>query len=296
MIRIDNNKCTCCSICSHVCPHGIIEMNDGTAFLTDPDKCITCGACQLNCPADAIDVMKRTGCVVTIIKEDILKMKKNSTGCEEDVCSPQYRTSQKDCKKVLLFVPEGFEDLEVAAFTDIIGWTRVLKEVKSVDLVIAAFRRKVRSKHNLMIHAHMLLDEVTCSDYHALVIPGGFNDSGYEEVYDKRVLDLIKKVYENGGIVTAMCVGSLPVAKTGILKDKEATTYSLSKRHDNLQTLRDYGAITSGQRIVVSDRIITNRGPDTSIEVAFKLVEMLNGEEDVKRIKKAMMFDDSYFK
>lgn len=291
MISIDSNKCTCCSVCTHVCPHGVIEMNDRTAFLTDTDKCITCGACQLNCPAGALNVTKKTGCVVTIIREDILKMKRNNSGCGEVACSPQNITDEKAHKRVLLFVPQGFEDLEVATFTDIIGWTRVLKEVKSVDLVITALRRSVRSKHNLIINAHMLLGEVTFSDYHALIIPGGFNDSGYEEVYDERVLDLIRKVYENGGIVTAMCVGSLAVAKAGLLKDREATTYSLSKRHDNMQTLRDYGAITSGQRIVISDRIITNRGPDTSIDVAFKLVEMLNGEEDMKRIKKALMFE-----
>lgn len=194
-------------------------------------------------------------------------------------------------KKVLLFAPQGFEDLEVATFTDIIGWTRVLKEVQPVDFVITAFKRNVCSKHNLTIKAHKLLDEVKVKDYDALIIPGGFNDSGYTEVYDKKVRTLIRKAYTNGCIIVAMCVGSLPVAKAGILKGKRATTYSLSKRHDNFQTLRDYGAITVKQRIVVSGRIITNRGPDTSVEVAFKLIEILIGKRDMERIKKALMFD-----
>jgi 4-methyl-5(b-hydroxyethyl)-thiazole monophosphate biosynthesis len=194
-------------------------------------------------------------------------------------------------KKILLFAPRGFEDLEVATFTDIFGWTRVLKEVKPVDVVITALKRNICSKHNLTIKAHKLIDEVKVSDYEALVIPGGFNNSGYTEVYDKKVLTLIKKAYKNGCIIVAMCVGSLPVAKSGILKGKRATTYSLSKRHDNLQILRDYGAITTKQRIVVSDRIITNRGPDTSLEVAFKLLEMLNGKKDMRRVKKALMFE-----
>ena len=193
--------------------------------------------------------------------------------------------------KVLIFAPQGFEDLEVAAFTDIIGWTRVLKETKPIDLVITAFRENIRSKHNLTIQRHLAMDEVTSDDYQALIIPGGFNDAGYEEVYDQRVLDLINKVYANDGIIAAMCVGSLAVAKSGILKGKEATTYAASKRHDNIQILRDCGAIPAKERIVVSDRVITNRGPDTSIEVAFKLLEMLTGKEDMERVKKAMMFD-----
>jgi 4-methyl-5(b-hydroxyethyl)-thiazole monophosphate biosynthesis len=194
-------------------------------------------------------------------------------------------------KKVLLFAPQGFEDIELATFTDIIGWTRVLKEVKSVDLVITAFRRNVSSKHGLTIKAHKFLNEIKPGNYDALIIPGGFNDAGYTEVYKPKVLDLINNVYKSGGIIATMCVGSLAAAKAGVLKGKKATTYSASRRHDNLKLLEEYGAIPVKERIVVSGRIITNRGPDTAIEVAFKLLEMLNGKRDVGRVKKALMFD-----
>ena len=194
-------------------------------------------------------------------------------------------------KKVLLFAPQGFEDIELAAFTDIIGWTRVLQDVKSVALVITAFKKNICSKHNLTIKAHQLIKEIEPLDYQALIIPGGFNDAGYTEVYNQEVLNLIRKIYENNGIIASMCVGSLAVAKTGILKGKKATTYCASKRHDNLKILQDYGATPVKERIVVTDRIITNRGPDTAIEVAFKLLVMLIGKIDVKKIKKAMMFE-----
>ncbi len=194
-------------------------------------------------------------------------------------------------KKVLIFAPQGFEDIEVAAFTNVLGWTRVLKEVKPVDVIITAFKRNVLSKHGLTIKAHMLVDEVKAADYQALIIPGGHNDSGYTEVYNKKVLALIKKIHKNRGIIATMCVGALPVARTGILKGKKATTYSASKRHDNLQILRDCGAIPVKKRIVVADGIITDRGPDTSMDVAFKLLEMLNGKEDMKQVRKAMMFE-----
>jgi 4-methyl-5(b-hydroxyethyl)-thiazole monophosphate biosynthesis len=192
--------------------------------------------------------------------------------------------------KVLLFAPQGFEDIEVAAFTNIFGWTRVLKEVKPVDVVIAGTKRNIRSKHDLIIKAHVLLDEVRAGDYRALVIPGGHNDSGWTEVYKESVMSLIREVYENGGIIAAMCVAALPVARSGILRGIKATTYAKSRRHDNLQILRDYGAVPVRRKIVVSERIITNRGPDTSVDVAFKLLEMLNGKEDMERVGKALMF------
>jgi Fe-S-cluster-containing hydrogenase component 2 len=62
-------------------------MNGETAFLRHEEKCVTCGACRLNCSSAAIDVIKKTGCVVTIIKEDILKIKESSQKCREDACA-----------------------------------------------------------------------------------------------------------------------------------------------------------------------------------------------------------------
>jgi 4-methyl-5(b-hydroxyethyl)-thiazole monophosphate biosynthesis len=193
-------------------------------------------------------------------------------------------------KKVLLFAPQGFEDIEVAAFTDILGWTKILKDVRPVDLTITGFKKNVYSKHGLSVKTHILLKDINPKDYKALIIPGGFNDRGYTEVYHKKVIALIQDIHNNGGIVATMCVGSLPVARSGILKGRKATTYLSSRRHDNLQILRDCGAIAVKNRIVVSDRIITNRGPGTAMEVAFKLLEMLNGKGDVREIKRTLMF------
>ncbi len=86
MISIDNDKCTNCALCSHVCPHGVIEMTGETAELAHIDKCISCGACGLNCPAGAVTVVKKTGCVILIIKEDILKIKRDNKICGKNSC------------------------------------------------------------------------------------------------------------------------------------------------------------------------------------------------------------------
>jgi len=87
MISIDPDKCTNCSICSHVCPHGVIEMTGETAELININKCIACGACQMNCPSEAITVIKKTGCVILIIKEDILHIKSKGKDFQGSDCS-----------------------------------------------------------------------------------------------------------------------------------------------------------------------------------------------------------------
>lgn len=58
----------------------MIEINLGKARLADEERCIECGACQLNCEFGAVNVTKGTGCLVAIIKEDILKIEEKGCG------------------------------------------------------------------------------------------------------------------------------------------------------------------------------------------------------------------------
>ncbi len=82
MIRVDSTNCTGCRVCADVCPHRVIEIRDKLAVLAYEDRCIECGACQLNCHDEAIFVTKGTGCLVAIIREDILKRRSPAvSGC-----------------------------------------------------------------------------------------------------------------------------------------------------------------------------------------------------------------------
>ena len=86
MIAFDREKCTGCGVCVKVCPHGVIALQDRKAVPVRLDRCIECGACQLNCEFGAIDVTKGTGCLASIVKEDILKIKKKGCGCGDGCC------------------------------------------------------------------------------------------------------------------------------------------------------------------------------------------------------------------
>ena len=81
MITLDQETCTGCGICVKVCPRRVLELQNGKAVLTAEERCVECGACQLNCPVAAIEVTKGTGCLVAIIKEDILKISEAGCGC-----------------------------------------------------------------------------------------------------------------------------------------------------------------------------------------------------------------------
>ncbi len=81
MIAVDKDKCLGCSLCKNVCPRKVITIANKKAIIADPVACLECGACDLNCPAKAISLTKGTGCLVAILKEDILKTVPKGTGC-----------------------------------------------------------------------------------------------------------------------------------------------------------------------------------------------------------------------
>ena len=86
MIEFDKEKCMGCKVCVKVCPHRVISMIEGKAETVNIERCIECGACELNCEFDAIKVTKGTGCLVAIIKEDILKIVPKGCGCGDGCC------------------------------------------------------------------------------------------------------------------------------------------------------------------------------------------------------------------
>lgn len=66
-LKLDQDKCTGCTLCTLVCPHGVFAMQDGKAQLTDRDRCMECGACARNCAFEAISVSAGVGCASAII-------------------------------------------------------------------------------------------------------------------------------------------------------------------------------------------------------------------------------------
>jgi len=66
-LELDAGKCIGCGICEMVCPHGVFEVRDGKAAVTDRDLCMECGACARNCAAAAIEVRAGVGCAAAVL-------------------------------------------------------------------------------------------------------------------------------------------------------------------------------------------------------------------------------------
>jgi 4-methyl-5(b-hydroxyethyl)-thiazole monophosphate biosynthesis len=192
-------------------------------------------------------------------------------------------------KKVLLFLSQGFEEYEAAVFTDVIGWSRAFGS-KPVDLVTTGLRSSIKCTWNFVVRPQLDFNKIKIKDFDALAIPGGFEKAGfYEDAYNERFLNLIREFDNKNKIIASICVAALPLAKSGILKNRLATTYDLLDGL-RLRQLAEFGAIISKRKIVIDRNVISSNGPSTGIDVAFKLLEMLTDKENVNAVKKYMRF------
>lgn len=150
--------------------------------------------------------------------------------------------------KILVFCAKGFETMEFSVFIDVMGWAR--------------------------------------NDYDALAIPGGFEEFGfYDEAYNPKLLQLIKGFDSQKKPIASICVGALPLGKSGVLNNRNATTYHLKNAYRQRQ-LAEFGVNVLNERIVVDDNIITSYCPETAPYVAFELLKKLCGEEKMLIVKK----------
>ena len=192
--------------------------------------------------------------------------------------------------KVLLMVPKGFEILELSALYDVLAWSD--KEFGfDTQVVTCGFQKQVASTFGVPLTVDAIVDEVDLDEYDALAVPGGFEEYGfYEDVYSSSFLNTVRAFHDKEKIIASVCVGALPLGKSGILKGKRATTY-FPKDGYRQKELASFGADVNTidePAIVVDGNIITSNCPGTAVNVAFKLLEMLTGHEKMEQVKAGM--------
>lgn len=190
--------------------------------------------------------------------------------------------------KILLFLAKGVELIEASAFIDVFGWHRQYNK-EDIEVVTCGVKREIISTFGIPLKADLLIDEVAEEDFAALVIPGGFGEYGfYEDAYDERLLELIRRFNDAEKMIASVCVGSFPLGKSGVLRGRRGTTYHLINGRKQKQ-LAELGVnIVVDEPVVIDGNIISSWCPSTAIEVAFKLLEILSTKEDAARVRELM--------
>jgi 4-methyl-5(b-hydroxyethyl)-thiazole monophosphate biosynthesis len=193
-------------------------------------------------------------------------------------------------KKVLLLLCRGVEIYEAAAFYDVLGWSGAYG-TESVEVVTAGLQEEVKGTFGIKIIPDKLLSAISVEDFDALAVPGGFEAYGYyEDAYSEKVAALIRRFQALQKPIAAICVGALPLANSGILRGRQATTYHLGEGLRRKQ-LAGFGVNVVEQPIVHDENVTTSTSPATAMEVAFGLLAELTGEKNAEQIRHMMGFE-----
>lgn len=190
-------------------------------------------------------------------------------------------------KKVLLLLADGFEPLEAAGFTDVLGWANIDGD-EPIELVSAGLRPRLRATFGFSVMPDTLVSDLDLDSFDALAVPGGFAKAGfYEDALSEEFLTVIRQFESRGKIVASVCVASLALGAAGILHGRRATTYHQVGGKRKAQ-LEGYGAQFVDEAIVIDGTLMTSTGPGTAIEVAFALLRDLTSKTVVDRIRALM--------
>ena len=192
-------------------------------------------------------------------------------------------------KKILLLLANGFEAYEASVFTDVLD-LNMEEGDGSTKVVTCGLREKLICTGRLTVMPELLTSEVDVTKFDALAIPEGYESKGfYEDAYRDDFLSTIQKFNLAEKIIAAICVGALPVGKSGVLSERQGTTYHLNNGYRQ-QQLASFGVNVVNQPIVIDGNIITSSSPATALDVAFKLLEMLTSSENCLHVKHLMGF------
>jgi len=192
-------------------------------------------------------------------------------------------------KHVLLLLAKGFEEYEASVFTDVLGWSRECGDIP-VKVTTAGRHSNIKCAWNFTVVPEIMVEHVNVEDYDALAIPGGSEEAGfYEDAYHESFQRLIQDFNDKEKLIASVCVGALPIGKSGILLGRKATTYHLNNSIRRRQ-LAAFGVDVQDKHVVMDDNVITSSSPATALEVAFLLLEKLTSVENCRKVKEGMGF------
>ncbi len=182
-----------------------------------------------------------------------------------------------DRGKVLMFLVEGFEEIEAMAPLDILRRAGV-----SVDTVSITEDNKVISSRKVTVLSDKLIKDVNFDEYEMIILPGGPGTDNY--LKSEILLKKLKEFSVNKKIA-AICAAPTVLSSLGILKGKKAVCFPACE-----ETLIKDGAILTVEKVITDGNIITSRAAGTALDFGLEIVKELLGEEISLKIKAQIVY------
>lgn len=170
--------------------------------------------------------------------------------------------SVKGKKAVMIIASNNFRDEELLKPREVLEKNGVAVTIASSSLKEATGMLGAKVKPDI------LFSTINVADYDTVIFVGG---SGANEYWDNPTAHKIANDANNAKkIVGAICIAPVTLAKAGLLKNKQATTYS-----STINDIKSTGAKYTGADVERDGNIITASGPAAAQQFGEAIVKAL---------------------
>jgi 4-methyl-5(b-hydroxyethyl)-thiazole monophosphate biosynthesis len=181
--------------------------------------------------------------------------------------------SHMSAPTALVFLAEGFEEIEVVTPLDILRRAGIEVTTASIGAGI-----HVTGRCGLTVHADTTLSALGGQDFDCLLIPGGPAVKLLKE--DARVVDLLRRQDKRNGWIAAICAAPAVLNVARLLGGRRYTAH--------FSVASELPAAIQDERSVVDGRLITSRGAGTALEFGLLVVEKLISPEKAAEVARAI--------
>ena len=179
-------------------------------------------------------------------------------------------------KKAAVLLADGFEEIEAVTVIDILRRSGI-----AVQTVSVMGRMDVLGAHGIKVQADILFDNFD-EGSDILILPGGGDGTANLGAHEG-VCSLLTQYNSSKKWIAAICAAPTVLDANGVLDGKEAVCYpSCEPILKNARVKQD--------AVCVCDNVITSRGPGTSAEFAFKIVELILDAKTADSLKGQMLY------
>jgi len=168
-------------------------------------------------------------------------------------------------KRIAILATNGFEESELKSPKEYLeqqGWTADIVSPES-----GTIKSWAGTDWGPEYKVDKLLTEVSSSQYHALVLPGGVINPDKLRT-NEEAIKFVKSFFDEKKPVGAICHGPQTLINADVVNGRELTSYPSIK-----QDLINAGALWTDKEVVVDNGFVTSRTPDDLPAFNKKLVE-----------------------
>ena len=176
-----------------------------------------------------------------------------------------------------IFIADGCEEVEALTVVDIVRRAKL-----EIDMISINGTKQVTSSRNVTFMTDTTKEEADFSAYDGIILPGGMPGTKNLEAC-KALTDQLKRFYESGRLIGAICAAPQIFGHLGFLKNRKACIYPGMEAEL-------IGAEVTYDPVVQSDNVITSRGMGTAIAFGLQIIANLLDQKSADELAAKIVY------